>query len=178
MSQKFMVRLVTSVVLAGVMLSPVVSTPVYAATKIVAKKKVVKRSVSSIKGKDEKNFVNPTTRCLTKEMKALNAKYLAQMNADIKKSNAGESQQAQTYKQKLTTVWSAMEEPYCGYGSKGVVAVKKSFLKSVERTRAEFLASVKKGLLPATASGLEVTQVSAETPAPSNIVDNPLHISF
>lgn len=50
---------------------------------------------------------------------------------------------AEIYKMKMDTVWSAMAEPYCGYGSKGIAAVKRSYTKSVEHIRAEFLKSVK-----------------------------------
>lgn len=50
---------------------------------------------------------------------------------------------AEIYKMKMDTVWSAMAEPYCGYGSRGITAVKRSYTKSVEHIRAEFLKSVK-----------------------------------
>ncbi len=46
---------------------------------------------------------------------------------------------AELYKEKMDTVWAAMSQPYCGYGSRGIAAVKKSYIKSVERIRAEFL---------------------------------------
>jgi hypothetical protein len=118
---------------------------VEAATKKVAKKKVVRyhMSVSAIKGKDEKDFANPVSRCLTADMKALDAKAVATMEAEIKKYGAGHEKAVASYKEKLDTVWSAMEQPYCGYGAYGMTAVKKSFNKSTERALAEFLAEVK-----------------------------------
>lgn len=108
-----------------------------------AKRKVYHISISAIPGKDEKNFDNPTSRCLTKEMVALNAKAAAQMEKDIAKVTDHPAA-IEKYKSMLDIVWSAMTEPYCGYGSRGISAVKKSFIKSIDRIRAEFLADLKK----------------------------------
>lgn len=114
-----------------------------ATVKKVVKKKTYRMSISAIPGKDEKNFENPTSRCTTATMKSLFANAMSQMKKDVAKSGSGHDSANETYKVKLETVWSAMEEPYCGYGSLGMTAVKKSFLKSIDRTRAEYLASVK-----------------------------------
>ncbi len=111
----------------------------------VAKKKIhPKLSVSAVRGKDEKNFQNPTSRCLTKDMVALNNKAVKQMGANIAKAGEGHDAAVKRYNGKLTMVWSAMAEPYCGYGSRGKAAVKKSFIKSIERAHAEFIGAVKK----------------------------------
>lgn len=119
----------------------------FAATKKVAQTKVAKTkktiTVSAIPGADEKNFDDTATRCLTKEMKTLHAKTLAQLEVDAKKKGEGHAAALTTYKDKIDTVWSAMEQPYCGFGSRGMVAVKHSYLKSIERIRAEFLAAAK-----------------------------------
>lgn len=116
-----------------------------AAVRKVAKKKVVRyrMSVSAIKGKDERNFDNPVSRCLTADMKALYKNAVAKMDKDVAKLGAGHEKAVASYKLKLDTVWSAMEEPYCGYGAYGMTAVKKSFNKSIERAESEFLAEVK-----------------------------------
>lgn len=119
---------------------------VHAATKEVVKKKKITRyhlSISSTPGRDERNFDDPTSRCLTPAMKALDKGAVNQMNKDIEKVGAGHDAAVATYKMKLDTIWSAMEQPYCGYGSRGIAAVKKSFLKSIDRARTEFLAEVK-----------------------------------
>jgi len=115
-----------------------------AEAKIVVKtKKVTKHiSVSMIPGADEKNFADPVSRCVTASMKALNTAAVKKMNADIAK-HPGHDKAAATYKEKMATVWYAMEEPYCGYGSLGLTAVKHSFQKSVDHIRTAFLGSVK-----------------------------------
>ena len=114
--------------------------------KVVAKKKkqaYYHITVSAIPGKDEHDFTNPTSRCLTASMKSLDASAVSQMNADIAKYGAGHAAPVATYKMNLDILWSAMEQPYCGYGAYGMTAVSKSFEKSVERTRANFLAATK-----------------------------------
>ncbi len=123
--------------------------PLAAEAKTVVKKKTKHKtyyhlSISSIPGRDEKNFDNPASRCLTAAMVALNNAAQKRMDADVAKSGAGHDAAVQTYKDKLAIVWAAMAEPYCGYGSQGITAVKKSFNKSIERIRADFLAAVKK----------------------------------
>lgn len=65
------------------------------------------------------------------------------MKTDVAKLGTDHPAAVSTYKQNLEIVWSAMEEPYCGHGSQGITAVKKSFNKSVDRLRAAFLAQVK-----------------------------------
>ena len=101
------------------------------------------KNKKAIQGKDERNFAHPTSRCLTKSMIARNAAVVKQMEKDIKQFG-GHVAAAKIYREKLALVWSAMSEPYCGYGSRGIRAVQKSFMKSVERIRVEFLQHVKK----------------------------------
>ena len=97
------------------------------------------RSVSAIKGKDETNFADPETRCNTAEMRTLNKQAINQMLTDIKQRKADGSQAAKLYQYKLDLIWDAMLQPYCGYGSRGITAVRKSFQKSVNRARTAFL---------------------------------------
>ena len=97
------------------------------------------RSVSAIKGKDETSFADPTSRCNTAEMKTLNKQAINQMLTDIKTRKAEGSQAAKLYAYKMDLIWDAMLQPYCGYGSKGITAVRKSFQKSVNRARNTFL---------------------------------------
>ena len=129
------------------------TTKVVAKTTVAAKtKKVVTKkkkqvyyhmTVSAIPGKDEHDFTNPVSRCQTPSMKSLDAKAVTQMNADIAKYGSGHAAAVSAYKMNLDILWSAMEQPYCGYGAYGMTAVTKSFEKSVERTRANFLAATK-----------------------------------
>lgn len=106
---------------------------------------VMARSVSAIKGADEKNFSNPTSRCDTPAMRKLHAQNVGIMEDDIEHfgDEAGDKA-VESYKDKLDIIWDAMAEPYCGYGSRGVSAAKKSYNKSIGRARAEFLAQAKK----------------------------------
>lgn len=140
--RKFMSTALVAVTAMSLMGGMFVPMEGFAATK--AKKSVkYKMTVSAIPGADEKSFDDATTRCLTPEMKALHAKTLAQVETDVKKKGDGHTDAVSTYKEKIDMVWSAMEQPYCGYGSRGMSAVKHSYLKSIERIRAEFLAAVK-----------------------------------
>jgi len=99
-------------------------------------------SVSITKGADEKDFDNPATRCLTKEITGLYEKAVSQMKADVKE-HGNHPVEAEDYKRRLDITWDAMHEPYCGYGSNGLASVKHSFNKSVDRARNDFLVAVK-----------------------------------
>ena len=132
---------VSSLLMAGMPAIAAVNKPVVVKKPIVSKYRV---SVSAIRGKDEKNFDDPTSRCLTATMKSLHDKALKQMEADLTKVGDGHDAAVQTYRQNIDIIWSAMNEPYCGYGSRGVTAVEHSFQKSVDRTRSIFLAVTKK----------------------------------
>ncbi len=112
------------------------------AAKTTKKKTTYKMSVSQIPGADEKSFTNATTRCLTAGMIALHNQTVKTMDSDIAK-RPGHDAAAQTYRDKIDIVWSAMQQPYCGYGSNGLAAVKHSYDKSVVRIRDAFLAAAK-----------------------------------
>jgi len=114
-----------------------------AATKRPCKNGFCPALVSITKGADEKQFANPVTRCLTKEITAMYQKAVAQSKKDIAGKGIGHEKAVQTYQDKLDISWDAMHEPYCGYGSYGLVAVKKSFQKSLNNARTQFLDGVK-----------------------------------
>jgi len=118
-----------------------------------ATKKVVKKlprcnkgfcvaKVSITPGADEKDYANPTTRCLTAEMKKRHDQVTAQMNKDIEKYGQGHDSVAKAYQENINTLWSAMHEPYCGYGSYGMTAVKHSWDKTISHVRTAFLEAV------------------------------------
>ncbi len=131
-------------------------------TPVAIEAMTVKKKKTHLAGKDERTFVHPTSRCLTKAMSARNAAAVKQMESDIQKypehANA-----IKIYREKLTLVWSAMSEPYCGYGSRGIAAVQKSFSKSVQRIRAEFLADVKTATSVATQTQVQALEISGMT---------------
>ncbi len=146
MKQSFLVKGLAALTIVGSLAVSALPMSADAAVKKI-KRPIVRKyrvSVSAIKGKDEKNFSDPTTRCLTPAMVTLHNKALKQMEADIEKAGSGHEAAIQKYRENLDIIWSAMSEPYCGYGSQGVTAVKSSFQKSVARTRDQFLASIKK----------------------------------
>lgn len=83
------------------------------------------------------------TRCLTKEMKLLHQRAITQMEKDVQQFGINNEAAVTLYRDKLTMIWGAMSEPYCGYGSRGLRAVRSSFSKSVNKTRAQFLSATK-----------------------------------
>ena len=95
--------------------------------------------VSITPGADERLFDNPDTRCLTAEMKQRHEDALKQMGKDIEKHGQGHEDAVKEYKEKIDILWSAMHEPYCGYGSQGMKAVKHSWDKTINNSRTAFL---------------------------------------
>ena len=67
----------------------------------------------------------------------------ASASASVTVSASAPKDAAEIYREKVSTVWAAMAQPYCGYGAYGITAVKKSYNKSVARIRADFLAATK-----------------------------------
>jgi hypothetical protein len=131
---------------------PVVATkstprPVVAAKSavksIVATTTVAHVSVSATKTTDQKTTASSNTFCLTAAMNALHDAVVGQMKKDIDKFGSGHDADVAAYKARISDAWSAMSEPYCGYGSNGVTAVRRSFQKTVDRARAAFLAATK-----------------------------------
>lgn len=122
--------------------------PLTAQAKVVQTKKAVatkKTSTYKIAVSESDNTIpaDIASRCLTAGMKSLHAGTVKTMEADIAKRGQGHSAAIETYREKIDIVWSAMEQPYCGFGSMGMTAVKHSYNKSVDRIRAAFLAATK-----------------------------------
>ena len=141
---KFATSLIAGIGMCGLVATTFAPISAQAATKKVTRKKHYYHiSVSAIPAGDEKNFSNPVTRCLTPLMKGKQATAVKQMNGDVASHGKGHDAAVALYKEKLDILWSAMEQPYCGYGGYGMQAVEHSYDKSVERVRAEFLASAK-----------------------------------
>ncbi|MDD5726247.1 MAG: hypothetical protein PHC53_02430 [Patescibacteria group bacterium] len=141
---KYLVSFFLAVFLTGSLFLP---QGVEAATKKAAKalprcnKGFCVAKVSITPGADEKDYANPTTRCLTAEMKKRHDQVVAQMNKDIAKYQ-GRDSAIKTYQKDIDILWSAMHEPYCGYGSYGMTAVKHSWDKTISHVRTEFLEAV------------------------------------
>lgn len=98
--------------------------------------------VSITKGADEKNFDNPTTRCLTKDIQVKYEAAKSQMDKDVAKYGQGKEHEIKSYKERVEDGWSAMHEPYCGFGSNGLGAVRHSLDKTFTRARADYLQAV------------------------------------
>ncbi|MBM3204389.1 hypothetical protein FJZ48_00170 [Candidatus Uhrbacteria bacterium] len=88
--------------------------------------------------------VAATTKCLTPEIKQLYQTAKAKAEEEIQKAGAEADGAAKKYREDIETIWVAMHEPYCGYGSRGVRAVQNSFNKSVNKSKAKFAAAIKK----------------------------------
>ena len=98
---------------------------------------------------DEKvDFTVVASRCVTKATKALRDKDVKQATKDGEQYDVESDPEMQKafdiYLDGLDISWDAMQEPYCGYGSHGLEAAKKSYVKTVTRVRATFLAKAKK----------------------------------
>jgi len=74
----------------------------------------------------------------------LNDKTAKLMESDIAKYGKDHPAANQRYRERVELSWAAMAEPYCGFGSMGMTAVKHSYNKGVQRARADFLAATKK----------------------------------
>lgn len=166
--------------IAGGLLLPMPRATVHAATKKTVTKKPVKKivrmTVSAIPGKDEKTIVNPKTRCLTVTIKTLHEKTVKQMTADIAKLGLGHDDAIKYYQSDIETIWSAMFEPYCGYGSRGVAAVANGFKKSASQARGRFLTATKKPPTITTINAAAKQEMTSSTDGA--VVPNPLGIQF
>ena len=78
---------------------------------------------------------NPASRCTTADFQKMHAKAVAQAQADFESAKNGKEEDPtirkafQGYIQDIALAWEAMQQPYCGYGSHGAAAAKKSFQK-------------------------------------------------
>lgn len=87
----------------------------------------------------------PVSKCLTAASESMRANGLTRLKQDIAPYLADQKNSVaiQAYQDALTVAWSAMHEPYCGYGKEGAKSAIKSFGKSIDRARIAFLESVK-----------------------------------
>lgn len=121
---------------------------------------------------DEKVTIDDSSsRCLTADFKKLHDAALALAEKDINaRKNADGAIPASIqkavddYRKELDTAWQAMHEPYCGFGAFGTSAAKKSFQKTLDRGRANFLAAVKNAPTHAVAA---TKAVATSAPAPA-----------
>ncbi len=123
-----------------VVLFLIVFAPFFVEAKVVKKKPVKKAATVAAASIDPKKA---PTRCLGKSIRSMYDVSVRQMEKDIAKAGNGYGAATKRYRDNLQLVWAAMNEPYCGYGSRGVNAVKHSFNKTIVRTRSEFLQAVK-----------------------------------
>lgn len=106
-------------------------------------------------GDEKVAITNASSRCNTPAMRAAHVKNLDRAKLDGKpfgltfesaSTTETLSSVGEAYKKYLTGLdlaWEAMEEPYCGFGAFGTTAAKKSYTKSVDRSRARFLSAAK-----------------------------------
>jgi len=85
------------------------------------------------------------SKCITTETKNLHATYTARMEKDVSPYSENEkmTKAIAAYKAGLNVAWEAMNEIHCGYGNPGYASSKKSYTKTIDRTRAAFLAAAK-----------------------------------
>ncbi len=102
-------------------------------------------------GDEKKEITNTASRCVTKEMIALHAKNedRAKKDAEPFKIEKGSDLEDdfELYFRKLDVAWDAMQQPYCGFGAFGMKAARKSYDKTIERARTEFLTVAKRSHL-------------------------------
>jgi hypothetical protein len=111
--------------------------------KPVAKKPVVtkKYRVGEVAPLDPKD-PGAQSKCVTPKMKAMYAGAVSQMEKDIASKGKGFPKASGDYRTALELTWDAMNQPYCGTGTKGMTAVANSFQKTINRTRADFMKRV------------------------------------
>ncbi|MEO5927052.1 MAG: hypothetical protein ABIO72_00070 [Patescibacteria group bacterium] len=87
----------------------------------------------------------PTTKCITATSKTKRVAAVDRLEKDVAPYAKNEKSAAavQAYRDTLEVAWSALEQPYCGYGKEGPASAIKSFGKSADRARLAFLDSVK-----------------------------------
>lgn len=115
----------------------------------------------------------PTTKCVTATSKAKNTAAIARLEKDVAPyvKDAKSAEAIQAYRDALTVAWSALEQPYCGYGNEGAASAIKSYGKSADRARVAFLDSMKnhaavKEVLPVAKLDSELT-TTPDGPTPS-----------
>jgi leucyl aminopeptidase (aminopeptidase T) len=145
-------RFMSSVIAFFVLFALVLAAPVDAATKIAKKpaKKIAYDLYNPRKkyGDEKKEIVNPESRCDTAANRKAHEANLVRAKQDGESFKISTDERVaelhKTYMKKLAMAWGAMEEPYCGFGAFGNSAAKKSYDKTVTRTRNEFLTEARK----------------------------------
>ena len=146
----------------------------HAADAAIAKKKVIKAPARYAYdlynprrryGDEKIEIENTTSRCNTLAMRKLHSQNLERAKGDGKPfgltfESASTTQPlppiGEAYKKYLTGLdlaWEAMEEPYCGFGAFGTTAARKSYTKSVDRSRARFLEVAKQKKVATSSKG-------------------------
>lgn len=91
----------------------------------------------------------PASLCITAETQKMHAGTVAQYEKDIApyKDNPAAQEAIAAYKEKIDAAWSALEQPYCGYGGyagKGAMtSTIKSYNKTVVRAVSAFQEAIK-----------------------------------
>ncbi len=145
-------RFFSSVVAFFVLFSLVLGAPVDAATKTVKKttRKIGYDLYNPRKtyGDEKKEVLNPDSRCDTAANRKVHEVNLVRAEKDGDSFDISTDERIAelyvVYMKKLDMAWGAMEEPYCGFGAFGNKAAKKSYDKTVTRTRNEFLTEARK----------------------------------
>lgn len=112
----------------------------------------------------------PVTKCITAKSKAANDTAIARLEKDVAPylKNDADVAAIKAYRDALTVAWSALEQPYCGYGAEGAASAIKSFGKSADRARTAFLDSIKNH-----APVKAVVAVAKEDSEPTSTPDGP-----
>ncbi|MDQ7815322.1 MAG: peptidoglycan-binding protein [Patescibacteria group bacterium] len=105
------------------------------------------------------------SKCITTETKNLHATYTARMAKDIAPYSENEKmvKAIAAYRAGLDVAWEAMNEVHCGYGYPGYASSKKSYTKTIERTRTAFLTAAKGQLKNTKVAAVAVDAKKAET---------------
>lgn len=85
------------------------------------------------------------SKCITTETKNLHATYTARMGKDVAPYSENEKmfKAIAAYKAGLDIAWEAMNEVHCGSGNPGYASAKKSYTKTIDRSRSAFLTAAK-----------------------------------
>lgn len=117
---------------------------------IVASKRLASLQDSRRSSEQSKPEIKQSiSKCLTPVMRTLRQKVVTQFQKDgvahsVSTTTAGELGDAyRVYLSDVDVMWAAMYEPYCGYGSHGMTAIRRSYEKNAVRVREQFLRTAK-----------------------------------
>jgi hypothetical protein len=108
----------------------------------------------------------PETLCVTAKTQDMHVAAEARLKKDIAPytSSTGALAAITLYRQELDNAWSAMLQPYCGFGKYGTASAVKSYQKSIDRARSAFISADK------IHGGAVVTSTMVEPVIPALIV--------